>query len=281
MTQTRNSSGGRHHSERERMLLMTPDRVFYRGLLGTPSLRNFGSITLYVSMGRPFGLSLDGQRWEQHELAVVPPHTAHRIVTKDPLIGSIMIEPESVDPARLPAVLRPSSRTDMASLERIRAAYAYLQTFDGGQPLDTRDSDRLFWGQTLAARNLDPRVAATIERIARDPAGHHSGEVCADEAGLSFSRFLHLFKQETGVAFRKFQAWKRARSLLHHVNRRSSLVDIALDVGYPDSTHFSHAIRQVYGLPPREIFAGSRRLVILRQEPSPADFCRQRRPVAA
>jgi AraC-like DNA-binding protein len=54
--------------------------------------------------------------------------------------------------------------------------------------------------------------------------------------------------------------------VLYHVTRSSTLTDVALDVGYPDSTYFSHSIRQVYGLQPKEIFAGSRRLAILLQE---------------
>jgi AraC-like DNA-binding protein len=86
---------------------------------------------------------------------------------------------------------------------------------------------------------------------------------CAAQAGLSFSRFLHLFKQQTDTSFRNLRAWKRARSLLLHVTRDANLVNVALETGYPDSTHFSHTIRQVYGLRPRDIFAGSRRLTVL------------------
>ena len=37
---------------------------------------------------------------------------------------------------------------------------------------------------------------------------------------------------------------------------------IAQDIGYPDSTHFSHSIRRFYGLKPRAIFSGSRDLAI-------------------
>jgi AraC-like DNA-binding protein len=44
-----------------------------------------------------------------------------------------------------------------------------------------------------------------------------------------------------------------------------ALLELLLDTGYPDSTHFSHSIRQVYGLKPKDIFAGSRRLAIYAQ----------------
>ena len=42
---------------------------------------------------------------------------------------------------------------------------------------------------------------------------------------------------------------------------------VALDIGYPDSTHFSHSIRQTFGLKPRDIFAGSRKLRIIVESP--------------
>jgi methylphosphotriester-DNA--protein-cysteine methyltransferase len=124
------------------------------------------------------------------------------------------------------------------------------------------DFDCLFFGRALAPRPLDARIRRVIERIVSDPSASFSAEQCAAEVQLSFSRFLHLFKQETGVTFRAFRAWKRARSLLRHVRQAASLTDIALDAGYPDSAHFSHSIRQVYGLTPSDIVAGSRRLAL-------------------
>ena len=89
---------------------------------------------------------------------------------------------------------------------------------------------------------------------------------CAAEAGLSPSRFLHLFKEQTGISFRAFRAWKRARHLLHFANQDINLAHLAQDIGYPDSTHFSHSIRRFYGLKPRAIFSGSRDLAIYRSD---------------
>jgi AraC-like DNA-binding protein len=85
---------------------------------------------------------------------------------------------------------------------------------------------------------------------------------CAAGAGLSASRLLHLFKQDTGISFRSFRAWKRARHLLHFANQDLNLAHLAQEIGYPDSTHFSHSIRRFYGLKPRAIFSGSRDLAI-------------------
>jgi AraC-like DNA-binding protein len=55
--------------------------------------------------------------------------------------------------------------------------------------------------------------------------------------------------------------------MLHFVNEDINLAHLAQDIGYPDSTHFSHSIRRFYGLKPRAIFSGSRDLAIYRGDP--------------
>ena len=52
--------------------------------------------------------------------------------------------------------------------------------------------------------------------------------------------------------------------LRHFANQDLNLAHLAQDIGYPDSTHFSHSIRRFYGLKPRAIFVGSRDLAIYR-----------------
>ena len=122
--------------------------------------------------------------------------------------------------------------------------------------------DLLCFGEALPRRALDPRVVKAIAQIGRFSGEPVTAESCAVEVGLSPSRFLHLFKEETGISFRSFRAWKRARHLLHFANQDLNLAHLAQDIGYPDSTHFSHSIRRFYGLKPRAIFSGSRDLAI-------------------
>jgi AraC-like DNA-binding protein len=134
--------------------------------------------------------------------------------------------------------------------------------------MSTAEFDRMIFGAALAPRRLDPRVATAVARLVENPERPMAAEDCARAAGLSQSRFLHLFKDETGVSFRAFRAWKRARHLLHFVNEEINFAHLAQDIGYPDSTHFSHSIRRFYGLKPRAIFTGSRDLAIYRSETS-------------
>lgn len=108
----------------------------------------------------------------------------------------------------------------------------------------------------------DGRIQRIIEAIRESPACPLSADDCARRVHLSRSRFLHLFPQEVGTSFRVFRMWKRARGMLHCVNQPINTTRVALNAGYNDATHFSHSIRQVFGLRPRDLFAGSRRQAI-------------------
>ena len=269
---------------RNRVMWLNNDRVFYAGLLGAVSQRTMGGWLIYASLGAPLrialedpgaGLAAAAVPWQEAQLAVVPPWVPHRVACDERLICSITIEPETVDTSALPSWLRqhagsvPISHPEaLPMLRRMQAVHARLRV--QGHQLDWQTDcfDRALFGQPLTVRRMDARVVQVLQSMRDDPAQLTTAQDCATRVGLSFSRFLHLFKAEVGTPFRSLRTWKRARSLLHHVTRNTNLVHVALDTGYPDSTHFSHSIRQVYGLKPSELFAGSRQLTVLGDSPA-------------
>jgi AraC-like DNA-binding protein len=244
------------------LMLITPERVFYAGLLGRPRQRCSGAFHIYVAIEG--GLSLTAGNRESHgELLVVPPDIRHSISSRHRSVICVTIEPESVRDGALDALAERVSgpeRTGFA--RRIRQAYVELLRRECRDGIGCDEFDAMCFGETLPRRVLDPRVMGAIAQIGRFSGEPVTAASCAAEAGLSTSRFLHLFKQETGISFRAFRAWKRARHLLHFANQDLNLAHLAQDIGYPDSTHFSHSIRRFYGLKPRAIFSGSRDLAI-------------------
>ncbi len=249
----------------ERMMLITCGRVAYIGLLGRPQVREFGALTVYVSLSAPFQIQVGERAWESAEMYVVAPDTPHRITTSDRLIGLLLVETETIALASLPAWLQPSGDASqcLPGLAQVRDAFHGLCNKQVHIATIQEDFDGYFFGRQFAARKLDARMAAVVDRIRHDPCGLIGAEECAKLVDLSFSRFLHLFKEEVGTTFRSFRAWKRARSFLWYVNTAASLTDVALDIGYPDSSHFSHTVRRYWGLTPKDILAGSRRLAVI------------------
>jgi len=255
------------HNAREssHLMLITPERVFYAGLLGRPRERCPGAFHVYVAIEGGLWLTTSDGRESYGELVAVPPNERHTIASDFRSAICLVIEPESVRDGAFDELSQRLSGPERASFAcRIRAAYAELLHRRCRDDITSAEFDRMCFGEALPRRRLDPRIArsiAQIERFCGEPATAAS---CAAEAGLSASRFLHLFKQETGISFRSFRAWKRGRHLLHFSNQDLNLAHLAQDIGYPDSTHFSHSIRRYYGLKPRAIFSGSRDLAIYR-----------------
>jgi AraC-like DNA-binding protein len=250
------------------LMWITADRVFYVGLLGAPTVRTMGSVIVYVAVSGTIRIRLRDGEWQTTEMAVVPPYVPHQVESQARIINVLKIEAETVDLDALPDVLKGSGAVDEPEfVQLVRRRQGEMSAQGCAVDLLKLDFDKTFFGAALMPRHIDRRIAAVLDRIRQDPSAPAIAEECAATAHLSFSRFLHLFKQELGASFRSFRTWKRARCLLHYVNRKANLTHVALDTGYPDSTHFSHSIRQVYGLKPRDIFAGSRRLALFDDSP--------------
>lgn len=248
--------------ESSRLMLIGPHRVFYYGLLGRPRIRNFGCATLYVAEQEPLQINL-GKGWKSAYVAWVPPYTPHQIRTADRHFAAVMLEPEYTDTEAVGTRIQESSEQGLDALRtRILACVRRLQYMSPCRRITDLEFDELLFGAPLPERRIDPRVSNVVDRICENTAESSSAAELATAEGLSMSRFLHLFKEETGVSLRKYRAWRRARTLLYHVHSPATLTDIALETGYPDSTHFSHSIRRIYGLPPRDIVNGSRQLRI-------------------
>jgi AraC-like DNA-binding protein len=251
--------------ESRHLMLITPERVFYAGLLGRPRARCAGAFHVYVAIKGGIWISTDEGREAYGELLALPPNVRHTVTSDYRSVICVTIEPESVQPDTFDKLAKRLSGPENGCLAlRIRAAYGKLRDRQCGDDMTSPVFDRMCFGDPLPRRALDPRIVRGIARVDRFSGEPLTAASCAREVGLSTSRFLHLFKQETGIAFRSFRAWKRARHLLHFANQDLNLAHLAQDIGYPDSTHFSHSIRRFYGLKPRAIFSGSRDLAIYR-----------------
>lgn len=237
---------------------MNPDVVLHVGRLGTPGARVLGAVAIYVALNEPILLRVGNNReWRSHEYSIVPPYVRHQIATLDSSMATVLIEPEIVDWDRLPYFDEPTrgARAFSQLGLRVRELHAKFQRSESMPEIIGPNLDVALFDTHLEVRQIDRRIAGIIDEVRARPSEELSAQDCADAVKLSFSRFLHLFKAETGIAFRRFKAWKRARNSLQFINDVASLADIAIRAGYPDSTYFSHSIRTAFGLKPKEMFA--------------------------
>jgi AraC-like DNA-binding protein len=252
--------------ESGRLMLISPERVFYAGLLGRPRRRTSGGYNIYAAMEGSLKIT-EGKLEAIGEAAMVPPYVSHSVESEHPSIICLVIEPETVEPAAMDTLSAGICGAGAPLIaRRIRTAYEALRLRERCGGFTTGEFDLMFLGEALPDRNIDRRIWRAAAQLNDFSGSKMTAADCAASVNLSASRFLHLFKEQTGISFRAFRAWKRARHLLHFANQDLNLAHLAQDIGYPDSTHFSHSIRRFYGLQPRAIFSGSRDLAIYRSD---------------
>ena len=79
-------------------------------------------------------------------------------------------------------------------------------------------------------------------------------------AGLSASRFLHLFKAETGVPLRRYRIWNRMGAAVRACGEGLSLTEAAHAAGFASSAHFSSAFREMFGMMPSDLLKALKRV---------------------
>ena len=83
------------------LMLITPERVFYAGLLGRPRQRCSGAFNIYVSIEGGLWLTTADGRESHGEMVAVLPNVRHTIASDYRSVLSVVIEPESVRPGAL------------------------------------------------------------------------------------------------------------------------------------------------------------------------------------
>ncbi len=239
-----------------RFLRMTPTRSAVCGRFGRPTPRTMGAWLFYVSLGQPFRIKSDTGPARSCSIALVEPWTVHQVSTEDSDIAMLMIEPESVDGDR---IFRPW----FATPSRMAGTHLSMLRAFSSPPAEWIDFDLQFFGSALPERALDPRIRKVVDMIYERNDSDLSIDMCAAHVCLSPSRLMHLFQDQLGTSFRRFRGWRRARSLLHKMGKSPALVQVALDMGYSDSTHLSKSTRSWYGYTPTTMFRGSRQFSVI------------------
>src|SRR6195256_847552 len=100
-----------------RLMLISPERVFYAGLLGRPRKRSSGGFNIYVAMRGQLRIT-EGKSEVAGEVLVVPPYVPHSVESEHPSIICLVIEPETVEPSAMAALSARIAGTDAPDIAR-------------------------------------------------------------------------------------------------------------------------------------------------------------------
>src|SRR3954469_24862069 len=110
-----------------RLMLISPERVFYAGLLGRPRQRVSGGFNFYASLQGSLAV-IEGGSERTGEVAVLPPYATHTITSDCPNVICVVVEPETVEPMAMQRLLSRFGGPDGATFAaHARAAYYNLR----------------------------------------------------------------------------------------------------------------------------------------------------------
>jgi AraC family transcriptional regulator of arabinose operon len=104
----------------------------------------------------------------------------------------------------------------------------------------------------LESGRLDPRILGALQIVTDDLAAHHDVASLARTAGLSVSRFLHLFREQVGLPpGRAIRLLRLQQAALRLVYTNDAVGTIAEETGFASIFDLSRQFRWTYGVSPR------------------------------
>lgn len=107
---------------------------------------------------------------------------------------------------------------------------------------------------------IDPRIELVAKHIREDPTASISARELAASAGLSESRFLHLFRREAGTSLRRYRIWSRLVAAGTAVAAGQNLTTAAADAGFASPSHLADSFKATFGLSATQLLSTGLRI---------------------
>ncbi|GAS96224.1 AraC family transcriptional regulator [Mycolicibacterium canariasense] len=107
----------------------------------------------------------------------------------------------------------------------------------------------------VAMNAIDARIGLVAKQIRDDPATQTPARELAASAGLSESRFLHLFRQETGSSLRRYRLWCRLIRAGAELAAGHNLTTAAAEAGFASPSHLADRFKTTFGLSATRLLA--------------------------
>ncbi|MEM6928414.1 MAG: AraC family transcriptional regulator [Myxococcota bacterium] len=214
-----------------------------------------GQTTQHVHHGMHLIIALSGELLVNGETRAsagvfVPPDVPHAVDGRDAFVLTLVLEPESATGIEASARWGPTLRHwDRAMVEEwLPASIREAPTVDAVES----------WLSTLVRTGpvpMHPRIRRLLATLRERPLNEvdTSARALATEAGLSESRFLHVFRDSTGTPLRRYLLWLRLQRAAGLILTERSLTDAAFAAGFADAAHMSRTFRRLFGVAPSEL----------------------------
>jgi len=216
---------------------------------------------LAVGLDGPLELAKDardpGKGFYSCRTALIEPNRLHFIQIAGPECAFLYVDALGRDLATLRRRCRQPGPALSMALEGEQELIALLARMSRSADGWGRASPSLATALGFESSPSDERIARVVDDLMRAPALETDTAALAARAGLSVSRFQHLFKATTGVPVRRFRLWARMRRAIAVAAAGATITHAALEAGFSSPAHFASAFREMFGIAPTQLLAGA------------------------
>lgn len=237
-------------------LVAAADRALYTGELEATGWHLHAAPVLLVGLSGRFALHWAGGRAECAS-ALVDLGVDHVFDPRGESVALVYLEPDAPEARALRPVLARHGGVllDPAHPVQARSATeARLAAFD---------LQALLRFRSPPAAPVQERIRLSLQVLRTPGLGPALRGDAAALAGLSDSRFNHLFRAEMGVSFRSYRVWSQVRAAMMALGPGLNLTQAAMAGAFSDSAHFSRLFRQSFGMTPSSVLKPLRELRLL------------------
>jgi AraC-like DNA-binding protein len=238
-------------------LTLGVDRALYIGSLPISDWHAQAAPVLLVGLSGRFALHFPDGAVETCWSALLDAGQEHVFDSLGETVATVYLEPDS---AEVRSLRFHFARTGGVVLDPVKRLSALN---DVEHHLRTFDLPALLPWRIAPGEPVDRRLAQVLRRMREPENGGLDRNRASHLAGLSTSRFNHLFSEQMGVSFRSYRVWSQVRSAVAALVTQPTLTHAAHHGGFVDSSHFSHAFRKSFGNAPSRILNGLQSVVVL------------------
>lgn len=205
--------------------------------------------TLLISLDGPFSIHIEDGPEQIVEAAIIAPNVRRATHASNKRLVDILVDPHTKLFQRLAGAL---GGKKLVALDKTMSASVQplcSELFNG--KLNSQKANQLLEKVVAAIEQpsnweLDSRVSAAISTIWKLlPDADISSENIAAQVGISSSRLLHLFSEQTGATFRQYILWLRIRLAMNLWADDHPISHIAVGAGFCDQAHFTKTLRRM------------------------------------
>jgi AraC-like DNA-binding protein len=194
-----------------------------------------------------------GAPWRQCRAVVVKPNADHEIDATGAFVLIGFISEES--PLGRAVVARVGSTIAMVSNAD---AATWRRALGDATTLNSERVERWMASSLMGDRRplpVDPRVERVMRMLGRHSLDTRTTSLLelSRVAGLSPSRFAHVFSESMGTPLRPYMRWLRLQRAARELVMGRSVTQAAHVAGFSDAAHLTRTFRRTLGATPREL----------------------------